>query len=378
VDLFKLKNSAEKEIWYISAPASLPITALQEVSLGRFAKQQPIMTHDGAKYALVSDPAARDATRVLLPDKGKNGYEVLSAPVNHVLQFQQVLDLQSTATTGISKSSSQVLQDTTSATKPKKAQPKGMKMRFRPSGFGPGDLGAIGSSDEEVVSMPPTFRQPHSAPNGTSAAKKRRENNRPPASKMIERQKYKEDKSKEHMLAAEIVEKNADYVTEATTAIDADQATAPPEARAPEGKKKKKKDKHGMAVAIGMAQGDVPAEGDVPGNEEIAAAHETRKEKKDKKKRDKKRKEAVTDVEDVSMPDAHVPAEVKHENAAVGEIKDKKEKNRKNTEAKATWDGAQLIPGGMANGAEVEISEKKKKKKDKEEKKKQKLATDRA
>merc|ERR1711881_184371 len=76
-DLFRPKNTKDKEIWYISAPASLPITALKEVALEKFAKQQAIMTHNGESYTLVSDPAVRDTTRVLLPE-GKRGYKVIS------------------------------------------------------------------------------------------------------------------------------------------------------------------------------------------------------------------------------------------------------------------------------------------------------------
>jgi hypothetical protein len=263
--MLRPSNTGSKELWYISAPASLPITALKEVALEEFANGQAIMEHKGEHYALIGDPAALESTRILLPQDNV-GYKAVPTHVTRVLQFQQVLSVQATSSKGRPKTTSQVLLDTHLPTKPsKRSQPRGMKMRFRPSGFGDGELGTIGSSDEEELPLPAEFREPP-ALNGEPSKKK------------------KKDK------ASKIAEKNAAYVTEATTAIDADQSTAPAEAVSSEGKKKKRKDKQGVETATGMEPSEEPMNGetiDADGSRLTAVDVTDKNEKKEKRRRAK-------------------------------------------------------------------------------------------
>lgn len=190
------------------------------------------MTHDGVQYALIPDQSAREATRLLLP--GKKGYEVLATPVSQVLQFQQVVQIPTTAQSGISSATTGTLPEAGAATKPKKPQPKGLKMRFKPSGFGVGDLGAIGSSDEEDAQPAARFRVPVGT-EPASASKKRKDRT---SGIEKESEKKKKKKSKE---AADVATKNAKYSAEATKAIDIDQPTAPVQVVAKEKSKKKEK-----------------------------------------------------------------------------------------------------------------------------------------
>jgi hypothetical protein len=326
------------------------------------------MTHNGADYALVSDPAARDATRVLLPEKENNGYQVSLIPVNHVLQFQQVVHIQATASRGISKSSAQVLLDTTSATKAPKPKPKGLKMRFRPSGFGDGDLGVIGSSDEEDVPAPAAFRRPALLPNGAGPAKKRKEHDDTPLLEMAEKnKKKKKDRSNVQDIGAEeSAQKNEKYAAEATTAIEADQDTAPPEATGKEGKKKKRKEKHGVAVAEVREAPDVPLMGDVPDTEEIQAVKEAKDNNKEKKRNEKKSRVTREGGADVVMQNSL--AEVGQSGEVVEGSKEKKKKKDKKNKAVEQDVSAAALNGGPAE-PEGDASEKKRKKKDKKEKK---------
>ena len=330
-DLFRPKNTKDKEIWYISAPASLPITALKEVALEKFAKQQAIMTHNGESYTLVSDPAVRDTTRVLLPE-GKRGYKVISTPVKHVLQFQQILSVQATASKGRPKTTSQVLLDTDLPTKPaKKAQPTGLKMRFRPSGFGDGHLGHIGSSDEEDLPDLPAFRHPPCLESG-----KRKEPASETSPEKSEKKKKSKDKCVSIMTPDEVAQKNETYVEEATTAIDADQATAPEEAVSKEGKKKKKKDRQGVETATGMEPAEEPVNGEpIPVDEASPAPDESKKAKKEKKK---KRKEAEADARAINGT-AEEPQAVA---AAEDEISEKKRRKKEKKEKKAKREACEL------------------------------------
>ena len=161
-------------------------------------------------------------------------------------------------------------------------------MRFRPSGFGDGFLGTIGSSDEEEENLPSpsTFRKPP----GLSSSKGKET----VSSEKSEKKKKKKDKRANMVTPADVEETHEQYVAEATTAIDADQETAPPEAISTEGKKKKKKDKQGVENATGMEPTEEPVNGEpIPVEGTFPAPDDSSKSRKEKKK---KRKEADADA----------------------------------------------------------------------------------
>ena len=96
--------------------------------------------------------------------------------INQITTFQQIVKLPAVynASAEASTSSSGV-RPTVPAKKPVRQQPPGLKMRFRPIGFGSGTTGAIGSSsssadtsstgstsDEEMENSPSKFRRPSS------------------------------------------------------------------------------------------------------------------------------------------------------------------------------------------------------------------------
>jgi hypothetical protein len=322
-NLFQPGNTRDKEIWYISAPASLPITALQEVALEKFAKHEAIMTHNGEDYALIADPAARDNTRVLLPEK-KRGYRVISTPVEHVLQFQQIVNVQATASKGRPKTTSQVLLDTDLPTKPaKKVQPTGLRMRLRPSGFGDGYLGQIGSSDEdEELPSPSTLRYS----SGLSLDKRKA----PETASGDQSGKKKKKKDKQHAIETpgDVPAKHQAYVAEALTAIDADQETAPAEAVSKEGKKKKRKDKKGVENATDLEPAGEPINGETIGVEhESVPVGGFSKSKKEKKK---KHREAEADVRAINASAVEVDAS----GGMVDEGLEKKKKKKKEKKIK--------------------------------------------
>jgi hypothetical protein len=91
-------------------------------------------------------------------------------PIDHVLHLQQIVKLP-----GIHDSSSRTASLSNAAArakKPVRQQPPGLKMRFRPIGFGDGEPGRIGSSsssveeesssdsDEKMEESPVVFRRP--------------------------------------------------------------------------------------------------------------------------------------------------------------------------------------------------------------------------
>jgi hypothetical protein len=88
-------------------------------------------------------------------------------PIDHVLRLQQVVKLpgihdSSSMTASLSNAAPQ-------AKKPVRQQPPGLKMRFRPIGFGDGEPGRIGSSSSSVEEESPVvFRRPVRLPSQSS------------------------------------------------------------------------------------------------------------------------------------------------------------------------------------------------------------------
>ena len=154
-----------KQVWHITAPADLSISALTEVALDSIQSGKPILSHKGVDYVMSEDKGAQsgNATLVLLPEK--DGYKPISQPVSKTFHLRQHVVLPNFS----EKQTSDVTGGTDAADVAKPAvyavrpQPKGMRMRYKPPGFGSGDPGRIGSdseSDVEPVGKEATFQFP--------------------------------------------------------------------------------------------------------------------------------------------------------------------------------------------------------------------------
>jgi hypothetical protein len=138
-----------KQIWYITAPAGVPVTKIQEVALDSIVKHEAILNHDGLSYGLIEDQEMIRHNVALLP--GEQGYSVLKPSIDKSFRLQQIVELPNltkNATNQNTGSDAAASYSIPAAKKPR-PQPKGLKMRYKPSGFGEGDLGISGSSDEE-------------------------------------------------------------------------------------------------------------------------------------------------------------------------------------------------------------------------------------
>lgn len=66
-----------KQVWYITAPASLPVTVVQDLSIPMDKAQQglPVLNHNGDDYRLTfENPSASSSFRLLIPSKKGNDY----------------------------------------------------------------------------------------------------------------------------------------------------------------------------------------------------------------------------------------------------------------------------------------------------------------
>jgi hypothetical protein len=167
-ELLQRSALAGKQIWYITAPTNVPIS-LDKIDLNQATKREPIIRHEGRDYCLEKGTASsRTQTSIMLPDEG--GYKAISSKIIQVVHLQQVVRLpHMPATPSLSQSQgSQNSHDSDDEPqKPKREQPKGLRMRNRPSGFGNEKIGSIGSDsseDEDILyartDSPPTFHQP--------------------------------------------------------------------------------------------------------------------------------------------------------------------------------------------------------------------------
>ena len=148
---FSQPNLNGKQVWRITAPSNVSLSFITELALDAIQSDQPVLTHNGVKYVLNKnlDQDSNDAT-VMTPTK--DGYKRVEQAGERTLQLQQKLTLpnvsirQASQVAG-SSAAADIAQASVSGVRP---QPKGLRMRYRPPGFGTGKPGMIGSGSESA------------------------------------------------------------------------------------------------------------------------------------------------------------------------------------------------------------------------------------
>lgn len=160
-----LANPSEKQIWHITAPSSVFLSQLKTVSLAAIQKQISVLSHNGTDYTLAEEKESKTTKKLLVPSE--KGYSAVEVPVSRSLVLQQVIslpNLNGDANPAARKG------------RTPRPQPKGLRMRYKPFGFGAGDPGAILGSDESEddnvqMTEPIAFRPPP----GSAQAQKEKE-----------------------------------------------------------------------------------------------------------------------------------------------------------------------------------------------------------
>ncbi|KAF8866152.1 hypothetical protein BDZ45DRAFT_720299 [Acephala macrosclerotiorum] len=164
--LLKKSSLKGKQIWYFTAPASIPISEIEQMSMLDADAGEAILNHEGSDYGFVQDTTGDKVyTKIMVPSDSDDAYLTTSKPIDRILHLQQIVKLPGINDSGASVSSPS--RATVPAKKPVRPQPIGLKMRFRPIGFGAGDTGNIGdgsstgsASDEEKEDAPAVFQRP--------------------------------------------------------------------------------------------------------------------------------------------------------------------------------------------------------------------------
>lgn len=152
---FQKAQSEGKQIWYFTAPASIPIEVIQEhaLPLSKIQSGEPIITHNGAEYnATLEEGTTLHSIQVLLPTESGDKYELMKQPIAQALHIKRVTRLNpaAAATAAVSAPA------TGNAPRP---QPAGLKARFYPIGASAavpmGKIGAdaVGEAADSDVDM---------------------------------------------------------------------------------------------------------------------------------------------------------------------------------------------------------------------------------
>jgi hypothetical protein len=147
-DQFSEHSLASKQIWHITAPSNVPLSSVKEVALDSMKSAKVVLSHNGTDYVLNEATIGDDAPSVFVP--GKDGYTPMKRRVDKTLHLQQKIVLpnlskrQASQAEG-SAAAADVAKAAVSTVRP---QPKGLRMRYKPIGFGAGQPGMHLSAEE--------------------------------------------------------------------------------------------------------------------------------------------------------------------------------------------------------------------------------------
>ena len=167
--MFEKSNLKGKQIWYFTAPASVPISSIESMSLLDVKAGEPVLKHKNDDYGFMQDSAEdKTYTKIMVPSSSDNGYKTCRSPhhmsrpdrfpakhdkasreIDQIMHLQHIVKLPGVHE-GVDSNSSSASKATIPTIKSARPQPKGLKMRFRPLGFGSGEPGTIGSEDSQV------------------------------------------------------------------------------------------------------------------------------------------------------------------------------------------------------------------------------------
>ncbi|KAI1080400.1 DNA-directed RNA polymerase I subunit RPA34.5-domain-containing protein [Whalleya microplaca] len=131
-EFFSRANLEGKQVWYFTAPASLPITVLKdmEIDLAKATAGGTLLNHKGDDYGLdLESNATNTQIQLLIPSQGGDKYTSLNRGIDSTVHLRRIAkfgpggDVSATAT-----------KDYTPVPKPIRQQPKGLKPRFTPIG----------------------------------------------------------------------------------------------------------------------------------------------------------------------------------------------------------------------------------------------------
>ena len=353
MDMFSPTNLAGKEIWHISAPSSVPISSVKELSQQSLLSRSSILTYKGSNYGLMPGSTADGA--LLLPSAEDNDYKLHNAATIRSFHLQQIVSLPHHVLSP-GKSSTQSAPTSQAYKKAPRAQPEGLKMRYQP--FGVLDISDDDLSSKDVPKVP-QFRVPDAVDATPAEKRKRPSMDHEARSPTVSSSKMKSKKAKvrqeptlndhDDMMDIDTVNQPASQKQDAAKA----EANGISENHTPKFAKPKKtkpkvpdkKPEHPppqSSASQSLLPADIAAQAEIIMPEEVvtngASAIEITASEEKRMKRKRRKEEAAKAAEtenvtkaglDVEMPDAESPA---RESATPGKILAQKEAHAANGE----------------------------------------------
>ncbi|KAI0892395.1 DNA-directed RNA polymerase I subunit RPA34.5-domain-containing protein [Annulohypoxylon nitens] len=131
-DFFKSANLEGKQVWYFTAPASLPITVLKdmEIDLSKATTGEALLNHNGDNYGLnIESHATSTQIQLLIPSQGGDKYAALNRGIDSTVHLRRIAKFGPGGTV-----SSTADDNYAPAPKAIREQPQGLKPRFTPIG----------------------------------------------------------------------------------------------------------------------------------------------------------------------------------------------------------------------------------------------------
>ncbi|KAG6015212.1 hypothetical protein E4U43_005610 [Claviceps pusilla] len=136
-------NLQGKQVWYFTVPANVPISVVQnmEIPMNQSNRDDRVFSHDGEDYGISFDSMMpKSSIQILIPSADGAQYQSASHQINQVMHVKKVAQL--------GRGNLHTLSSGPAPQDPRRAQPKGMKIRYRPFGVNT-PMGQIGGDDEE-------------------------------------------------------------------------------------------------------------------------------------------------------------------------------------------------------------------------------------
>ncbi|KAI0517063.1 DNA-directed RNA polymerase I subunit RPA34.5-domain-containing protein [Xylaria bambusicola] len=131
-DFFSNANLEGKQVWYFTAPASLPITVLKdmEIDLSKATKGEALLSHNGDNYGLdLESYATNTQIQLLIPSGSGDKYTSLNRGIDSTVHLRRMAkfgpggEVHATATDNY-----------VPVPKPIRQQPEGLRVRYTPIG----------------------------------------------------------------------------------------------------------------------------------------------------------------------------------------------------------------------------------------------------
>ena len=134
---FSQQNLNGKELWHLTAPASIPISAIKDVALSTVQNGGPVLSHKEVDYGFMEDHQSEQRSKkLLLPGRKEQGYKLDGSKISKTLHLRQIVNLNGPAHSSRTNHdrNQATLTAQAPATKPVRQQPRGLKVRYTPFG----------------------------------------------------------------------------------------------------------------------------------------------------------------------------------------------------------------------------------------------------